>query len=361
MFLVYNWSSLQNFELEEIIHSLVMGLRFDTSSILMMNLPFFMYWVFPTQRKRNWSLRLFYFVNIIFIGINIADLELIRFNGRRLTPFYFLMSQDVSDQIGQLIIHFWYLTLSLIVLAALFVKYFPKPVRLKESTAISSIVTLYLVLLPIWLLGVRGGPQSSPVREANAYVFSSPKLGNLALNSSFTFIYGKKSSLSERYDFFDEKEMQVFKEQIAPRPSAMHGKLKGANVMVIILESFAIEYMGEVNNRPGYTPFLDSLAKRSLFFENAYTNGRRSIDAIPSVLAGVPALGKEAFLLSDPERTTLLGYPEVLKENGYSTHFYHAAKNGSMFFDEFSKRIGFEKYFGLNEYPRELRDQDYDG
>ena len=38
------------------------------------------------------------------------------------------------------------------------------------------------------------------------------------------------------------------------------------------------------------TPFLDSLAARSLFLRRHYANGRRSVEAMPSILAGLPSL-----------------------------------------------------------------------
>ena len=360
-FMIYNWGSYQLFDSAELISSLFLGLRFDISSILMMNIPFFLYWLYPSARERKLSLNLFFVINVLFLAINIADFELTRFNGRRLTPFYFVLSQDVGDQLGQLILHFWHLALGLIVAGTLLVKFFPKPIRVSEKSALITVIASYLLFLPVWLVGVRGGLQSRPVREANAFIFSSPKLGNLALNTSFTFIYARKSSKAERYNFFTDLELEEFKRQFKPKASELHGKLQGSNVLVIVMESFALEYMGKVNNREGFTPFLDGFAENALFFKNAYANGRRSIDSIPSILAGIPSLLKEPFLLSGRQNAKILGYPRIIKELAYSTHFFHAAKNGSMFFDVFAKRIGKEVYSGLSEYPSELRERDYDG
>ncbi len=64
-----------------------------------------------------------------------------------------------------------------------------------------------------------------------------------------------------------------------------------------MLESFAEEYVGPVNGK-SYTPFLDSLMQKSLVFKNAYANGRRSIEGVGAVMAGIPALMNEPFISS---------------------------------------------------------------
>ncbi len=48
----------------------------------------------------------------------------------------------------------------------------------------------------------------------------------------------------------------------------------------------------------------------------------------------------------------------LLKEKGYYSAFFHGAPNGSMGFDSFSRMVGFDDYFGLNEYPVK---SDFDG
>jgi len=121
--------------------------------------------------------------------------------------------------------------------------------------------------------------------------------------------------------------------------------------VVILLESFASEYVGYLNSGRGFTPFLDSLMKESLVFENHFANGRRSIEAIPAVLSGIPALMEEPFLTSNFQSNRIKGLAEVFKQRNYSTSFFHGAQNGSMFFDSFAARIGFDSYFGLSEFP----------
>ena len=137
------------------------------------------------------------------------------------------------------------------------------------------------------------------------------------------------------------------------------GKIKNQNVCVIILESFSPEYIGRMNGEnKSYTPFLDQLIDSSLFFDHCFANGKKSLDAVPSVLASIPKLMDDEYLLSSYTINKIRALPEILNEHSYSTTFFHGATNGSMNFDSFCELAGFQNYFGRTEYNN---DTDFDG
>ncbi|MEZ4923773.1 MAG: LTA synthase family protein, partial [Crocinitomicaceae bacterium] len=134
---------------------------------------------------------------------------------------------------------------------------------------------------------------------------------------------------------------------------------EGQNVVIIIMESFSVEYIGALNESGStYTPFLDDLISHSLSFTNAYANGKKSLDAVPAILASVPKLMEDEYLLSNYSVNQLHALPEIMNEMGYSSSFFHGATNGSMNFDSFCEMIGFQNYYGRTEYNNEA---DYDG
>ena len=141
------------------------------------------------------------------------------------------------------------------------------------------------------------------------------------------------------------------------------------NVVVIIVESLGKEYIGTFNrdldggSYRGYTPFVDSLLTRSLTFKYSYANGRKSIDAMPSVLSGIPMM-IEPFFLSPASMNDLSGLARQLDGKGYSTAFFHGADNGSMGFQAFARATGYKQYLGRTEYNQDANfngDKDYDG
>ena len=135
------------------------------------------------------------------------------------------------------------------------------------------------------------------------------------------------------------------------------------NVVVIILESFGRESVGFFNKHlqggqyKGYTPFLDSLLGEGHAFTHSFANGRKSIDALPSVLMGIPA-GELPFVLTPYASNKTQSLPSILKNKGYSTSFFHGAPNGSMGFKALVNLIGVDHYFGKDEYAH---DDDFDG
>jgi phosphoglycerol transferase MdoB-like AlkP superfamily enzyme len=87
-----------------------------------------------------------------------------------------------------------------------------------------------------------------------------------------------------------------------------------------------------------------------LVFENAFANGKRSIEAVPAILAGLPTLSDDSYITSRFSGNKILGLPAILAREGYNTSFFHGGRNGTMGFDEFSHIVGIQHYYGLNEY-----------
>ncbi|MEJ0030807.1 MAG: LTA synthase family protein [Bacteroidota bacterium] len=138
------------------------------------------------------------------------------------------------------------------------------------------------------------------------------------------------------------------------------------NVVVIILESFSKEFIGAYNkdlpikDYRGYTPFIDSLVGVSSAFQYSLANGRKSIDAMPSVICSIPSI-EVPYVLSHFSGNKVNSLPSLLNEKGYQTGFFHGAPNGSMGFQAFANLCGFDKYYGKDEYEEEVNSDDYDG
>jgi phosphoglycerol transferase MdoB-like AlkP superfamily enzyme len=86
-------------------------------------------------------------------------------------------------------------------------------------------------------------------------------------------------------------------------------------------------------------------------------NGRKSIDALPSILSGIPSIN-EPFVLTPYSSNRTNALPKLLKEKGYYTAFFHGAPNGSMGFSAYTKLAGIDYYYGKTEYNN---DADFDG
>ena len=190
---------------------------------------------------------------------------------------------------------------------------------------------------------------------------SKPVHSDVVLNTSFTIIrtWGKNSfKKSTRFNDFEVaslvKPIKKYNEREV---------IKKPNIIIFIIESMGREYWGELNkNRnikkfKSFTPFLDSLSKHSLIFPNAFATSRKSIHAIPSVIAGVPSF-EIAYTSSYYSRQKLESLVSISNATGYDTSFLHGAKNGSMGFQGFANTLGYDNYYGLDEFNN---DEEYDG
>lgn len=356
------------------------GLRFDLTAILYSNSLLFLLMILPLKiRFRSWYKTtvkwLFIIVNSLALAANIADAMYYQFTLRRTTLSVF--SQFRNEQNGfalffRFMLDYWYALLTWIALVAIL--WFAQK-RIKwEGPQIKKDVVFYavsVVMIPLLVFlfigGGRGGFAHStrPITLSNAAEYASvPKDINLVLNTPFALIRTARANVIERSDYFtDERALEsVF----SPVVKADTLPFVPQNVVVIILESFSKEFIGAYNKDlpiegyQGYTPFLDSLIGVSSAFQYSLANGRKSIDAMPSVICSIPSI-EVPFVLSHFSGNKVNSLASLLKDKGYQTGFFHGAPNGSMGFQAFANLCGFDKYYGKNEYEEEAGDDDYDG
>lgn len=376
-FLFWNWSLFQNKSLLDILWSFIVGLRFDTAAALSLTAPVLLMTFIPWPKSWNkhWALLtwgLFCLLQVPFLILNLVDVEFINFVGRRFSYDSLFIVNEIPGKMWNFVSSYWLLFLINSVLVVLFVGATKiviqkmTPENLIWPGANKGSVRLWLmhgflcfVALIVAVVGIRGGLQKKPISFVNANIFQAPLLNNLVLNSTFTFIrsYGAESLLKEKF-FTDKKEMLQHLNGVYSQ-SALEGKRpqNRQNVMIIVLEGFGEEFIGPVNGK-SFTPFLDSLMAKSLVFKNVYANGRRSIEGIGAIMAGVPAMMNEPFISSHFTSNYFVGLGSLLSPLGYHTSFFHGGQNGTMYFDSFMKSAGVESYFGATEYGNSA---DYDG
>ena len=110
------------------------------------------------------------------------------------------------------------------------------------------------------------------------------------------------------------------------------------NIVVLIVEGLGTEFMAG-NTYSGFTPYLDSLISKSLYWENFVSTTGRTFGVIPSLLGSLP-FGETGFLelSKTPSHISLIS---VLKANGYTTSYYSGDQSS------FDKKINFLEYNGI--------------
>jgi phosphoglycerol transferase MdoB-like AlkP superfamily enzyme len=194
-----------------------------------------------------------------------------------------------------------------------------------------------------------------PTRIITAAEYTSTENIPLVLNTPFTVITTVQKADINNQKYFTEDKLDSLYTPVKIFP---HTELRKFNVVIIILESFSKDYIGYYNKKHKYTPFLDSLIRQSLSFDNSFACGKRSIEAIPAILAGIPSLMDNPYITSQYCIDRINSIASLLGPEGYHTSFFHGGTNGTMGFDYFVNIAGIKHYYGKNEYPNP---GDFDG
>lgn len=374
VFYAFNADLFPNITFSGFLTILQGGLKFDTTAIIYLNIAFIIMNILPFrfvynstyQRIAKW---IYILTNTIGLLANVADTVYYQFTIKRTTSLVFSQfsnEENIIPLLGKFMIDWWYMTIFFIVLIALLVFFYDR-FKLRKPTQspirFYSISTAFcLLVLFLCFGGVRGGFRHStrPISLADAgeYV-SQPNEMAIVQNTPFTVIRTiGKAGLQPQHYFDDTTATSYF---TTHHPASGKDKMRKRNVVIFILESWGREYVGFLNkdipHYNGYTPFIDSLMEYSLVFKYAYANGRKSIDAIPSVVAGIPYV-KVPYVLSHYSSNKTCSLAQYLGNEGYYTAFFHGAPNGSMGFQSFTHVAGFDDYYGKTEYNN---DDDFDG
>jgi len=314
------------------------------------------------QRLLKW---LFLLVNTLILLVNFIDIKFFEFEQKRLTTDIFnkaWLGNDTLTLLPQFIKDFWYLILLFIGFAGAMIYWYPsfKKKYYVEVGKISQFLwqsIIAIVVMTGFVLGARGTLGLKPIRIISAAQYTAPENISIILNSSFTLIKTINKNELKIPEYYMQEQLDSVYSPV--HCYASNQPFQPKNVVIFILESFGREYSGLLNSGVGYMPNLDSIMQCGLTFRNGFANGKRSIDAVPSLLSGIPEIMESAFVTSSYSGNPIESIGDLLKKKGYHTAFYHGGKNGTMGFDTFVTLAGIEKYYGLNEYPD--ADRDFDG
>jgi phosphoglycerol transferase MdoB-like AlkP superfamily enzyme len=381
-FYLFNTSFFPNLTFQRFVIIMGGGLRFDLSATLYSNSLFILLMILPfTFRFRNWYKNMvkwiFIITNSIAFAANTADFIYYRFTLRR-TTLSFLNQFENETNFGKLLFQFvfdyWYATLFFVFLVTLLVIAFNRisydgPQQPNKWKFYGYGVVAFALCIGLFIGGARGGFREStrPITLSNAASYvKEPREINLVLNTPFALMRTAKANVISKVNYFSSEEElnKVFNPVKIPRDTL---PFRRKNVVVLILESFSKEFIGAYNRDLeggkyiGYAPFLDSLIGVSHAFQYSMANGRKSIDAMPSVICSIPSI-EVPYVLSHYSGNKINSLPSLLRKKGYYSAFFHGAPNGSMGFDAFANLSGFDGYFGKDEYEDTYRaTDDFDG
>lgn len=360
VYLVYNRGYF-SLDFIQLVKSFISGLIFDASTVAYIFLPFTVLSLLPfkfqtTNGFKQFLRGLFIALTLVCVTANLADAIYFKFARKRSGIEVFTMLSDESNPVGNYFVTYWPWLLFITGLTALgaflYVYGTPDLSKSRRKWWFYAVVTIVLAI------SARGSIGLKPLKTFDAARFVPAELVPVTVNTPFNLMSSWQGSSLDRVEYFSDT---LASKLFPTRRFYFDNKTppNQPNVVVFILESFARDYCGWLRNKDLYTPFLDSLSKKSLNFTNAYANGNISIEGLPAIMAGIPNYMEVPYINSSYQNNKVQNLGGLLSELNYESHFYHGADNGTMGFQNFLKISGWQNYYGKTQYPNYTKD--YDG
>ncbi len=93
------------------------------------------------------------------------------------------------------------------------------------------------------------------------------------------------------------------------------------NIVFILVEGLGRSFSGPDARLGSFTPFLDELSAKSLYWENFLATQGRTFGALPSILASLP-YAEKGFLNLGERMTNHLSLLQIMKHSGYRIKYY---------------------------------------
>jgi len=333
------------------------GLRIDISALFYANLLFaicyflLFNWLPALQRKRCavWLLSL---INIPLLALNMIDLVYYRFNQRRSTIDLFSVLPDSLHAIPGFVKTWWWVFGLFLLLSVLTVAAFNYIFRAENAAHHESLVAnlaaafCFLLLMAV----IARGFTDRPIIPSTPLLYLPVQFQPLATNSTFTLLYSmvkRQTSLKEKKYYNQQQLEKMF---TAKRQFPQQEVFRPMNVVLLVLESFAKQYVSKNDTLRASTPFLDSIMAQSVVCNNAFANGQESNKGLVAILASLPPFFDEPFYNSPYGNNRLRGIGSILKEQGYATSFFMGAGYDHFGFARLAKLVGIDKYYSMEDY-----------
>ncbi|MBO4955261.1 MAG: LTA synthase family protein [Muribaculaceae bacterium] len=345
------------------------GLRFDTSAIFYTNALFILLFLLPLHwKERNWwwltTKWIYVVINSLCLLMNLADSVFFEFRGQRTTAAIFKEfggDGNIGSIVGHEMLSHWYLVILFGLMVWCLIALYRKPAKAQRPLwkyYVSRTVTLGLAGL-IAVCGMRGNifflSATRPISTNFSFNYiTHPKESGIVLNTPFSLIRTFGETAMPTPDFFESEEELALVYSPLHQPVANPAG-KGKNVVILIVESFAQEFIGAFNRDldngtyQGYTPYTDAMLDSCMYFTDMLANTGFSIDAPPAILASIPRV-KRPFVVSPHATNHINSLASELDAMGYKTLFFHGADNESLGIHSFTRQAGVKEYFGKTEF-----------
>lgn len=180
---------------------------------------------------------------------------------------------------------------------------------------------LFLLLMPLMVIGIRGGTDESTTNIGQVYYSQNQFLNHAAVNPVFSFLssFEKTANHIVDYDYIDSKECETLMRQLYPTTSTDTDTLLTTtrpNVVIILMES-----AGDVFSKA--MPNLQRLKEEGIDFTNCYGNTWRTDRGTVCTYSGYPSFPTSSVMKMPQKTNHLPSIASALQQEGYKTSYLY--------------------------------------
>ncbi|WP_102523441.1 LTA synthase family protein [Vibrio tapetis] len=222
----------------------------------------------------------------------------------------------------------------------------------KKKLPVVRFILTTLTWLSITVLAVRGGWHDHPQSPMSAYKIGKNDHAYITWNAPYSITYYLYIGSSEAAQKLTKSASpailsELYQAQLQSQKIDLDN-LKHANIIFVLMESWASIDMASYTGHTNATPYFDELRKSSLTTKAMYANGYRTVQGMFAGLCSYdnPTSGIVANTQLQNEHYHCL--PHMLNDQGWSTHFIQGSGMGVV--GSYAQSIGFTHSYGKTDY-----------
>ena len=250
-----------------------------------------------------------------------------------------------------------------------------------EPAACRAAVAALLIGLALW--GAAGPPSRSRREISASHICKEYVVNRASLNCVGTLgralfdCFAETSVRPEEYGFVASEEAFAVARKLLLMPGDVPAETPGnplgritaspaaapagrppPNVVIVVMESMASQYVESLGGEQAWTPELEAIGERGVMFDRLYAVGTRTGRALVGVLSGFPDLPGLPVAQNPNARGRFMALADLLAERGYHTLFIHG---GNLEFNDIKRHVrghGFQTVVDRQDFDEHVRQKE---
>ena len=307
----------------------------------------------------RWVMRIWFVLVAIALSLAfVADTSLYPFWGFKLDAscLQYLSTPTeamASVSAGYMVVRF------VVWLLAAFIIYKGYPqFRLRPASKKLLRTLFYLLLLPVVVIGIRGGMHESTTNIGQVYFSQNQFLNHSAVNPVFSFLSSLEKTASDipEYHFMEESERAALMRDIYPTVSEQPDTLlrtSRPDIVIILLESCGGIFTEDIGGRKDIMPRFNKLVDEGVYFSNFYANSYRTDRGTLCTWSGYPSFPRSSVMKMPAKTRFLPGIAKSLLKEGYHTSYIYGGDINFTNMRSYLVTIGFDQFCWMKDYTME--------